>query len=421
MSEVVKKKYVRKPKLYISFLNKGWVRREILEKVLPEMQHTKSVRTFLEPLSVSWAEPIFGNRNRIARRFLNSKCDYLLMLDNDIVPLFNPAPFVHADKDILGFPAKVRQVGQVLNWVAYKEAKDDPGMYYPVDFSSIDMATYDFLNCDAVGTGCIMVRRNVIEELFKRANGNGWEAPFTISLTEWGEMMHGTDIAFCRRAKEAGFNVVSTINYVCEHYKEVGLLDIFGYDDSDYRDRSTGKYRIPWGGWAITQKDWAFIKPILLRDNIKTVLEFGAGLSTLLMSEVCKVVSYEQNVEWAKEIRKKAKKKRNNLEIRLWDGREMKDELPKFDLCFVDAPPSKAGGGIGRQHSMEVASKVADRIIVHDAGRGEEMMWQFIYLRNDFKMIEKNGHHQSRCQYWVRRTLLDEKPTNLTEAKGEVL
>lgn len=417
MSE--KKKYKRKPKLYVSFLNKGWIRREILSTVLPEIQHTKSVRTFLEPPSVSYAEPIFGNRNRIAKRFLNSKCDYLLMMDNDIVPLFNPAPFVHADKDILGFPAKVRQAGGVLNWVAYKEAQDEPGFYYPVDFSSIDMATFDFLECDAVGTGCIMIRRDVIEELFKLADGDGWKAPFTISLTEWGEMKHGTDIAFCRRAKAAGFNVVSTVNYVCEHYKEVGLLEIMGYDDSDYRDHSTGKYKIPWGGWAVSQKDWAFMKPILLRDEIKTVLEFGVGLSSLLMSEICNVVSYEQNKEWAKEI--ESKKQENDLEIRLWDGREVKEELPKVDLCFVDAPPSKAGGGLGRQFSIEIASQITDRIIIHDAGRSEEMMWQFIYLRKDFKMVEKNGHHQSRCQYWVRRTLLDEKPTKIDNVKGGVM
>lgn len=409
MSE--KKKYRRKPKLYLAILNRGWVRREILGKVLPEIRGTKSVRTFLEPLTASWAEPIFGNRNAIARRFLDSKCDYLLMMDDDIVPLFNPAPFVHADKDILGFPAKVRQKGRVMNWVAYVQAPEDPEQYYPVDFSVLDSKA-DFVRSDAIGTGCIMIRRNVIQTLFDKADGNGWDAPFTISLTPDGEMKHGTDIAFCRRAKAAGFDIVSTVHFVCEHFKEVGLLDITGYDDSDFRDRSTGIYKMPWGGWAISQKDWTFIKEILLKEDVGTVLEFGAGLSSLLMSEVCKVITYETNAEWAKEIGSKTTEK-NNLEIRLWDGEKIKEELPQFQLAFVDAPVGKLNGGIGRQYSTEIAAKHSDRVIMHDAGRGEEMMWQFAYLRDEFKMMGKNGQHQARCNYWVRRKLFEE------DTKGE--
>lgn len=409
MSE--RKKYKRRPKLYLAILNKGWVRREILGKVLPEIRQTKRVRTFLEPLSATWGEPIFGNRNAIARRFLNSKCDYLLMMDNDIVPLFNPAVFIHAEKDVLGFPAKVRQKGRVINWVSYVQAPDDPDYYYPVDFAAIDSKA-DYVRCDAIGTGCIMIRRDVIQTLFDKADGNGWEAPFTITLTPDGEMKHGTDIAFSRRAKAAGFDIVSAVHFVCEHYKEVGLLDISGYDDSDFRDRSTGVYKMPWGGWAISQKDWMFMKEILGKNDIVNVLEFGAGLSSLLMSETCKVISYETNPEWAEEIRSRVTDK-NNLEIRLWDGEKVEEKLPQFDLAFVDAPVGKLNGGIGRRHSTEIAAKHSDRVIIHDAGRNEETMWQFMFLRQEFKMVGKNGQHQARCNYWIRRTLIDDTPIDV--------
>jgi len=380
-------------RLYFAILNKGWLRREVMFKVIPKMNHTKGVNLVWENPDKSVGHPICSNRAKIVRRFLayRPKCDFLMMMDDDIIPHHNPAELVYADKDIIGSPAKVRQVGQALNWVAYVQSPDDPDGYFPVDFSLVD-SSIDLLKVDIVGTGCILIRRNVLEQL---------DAPFLVDFDKYGECISGTDFAFCRKAGKAGFEIYTTPQRVCEHIKQMGFLNKDGYDDSDNRDSAPGRYDIPWGDFAIIQKDWAFIKDIIEKNGVKKVLEFGAGLSSLLMSEIAKVTTYETDRKWSKDI--KGRMNGNALSIRNWDGKEIKAGLLQFDLAFVDGPLGKLNGGPGREHSIEYASVLSDRVIVHDAGREDEMRWQNKYLRPDFKMIAKNGNHQSRCQYWERR------------------
>ena len=387
----------RKPKVYFALLNHGKVRREFVGKQLPEMQATKNVDLVVEPFSLTWDSPIYSNRNKITKRFMKTDCDFLLMQDDDVVPLCNPLVFALADKDVIGIPAKVRQVGRAINWVTYVKHPDIE-YYAPVDWSKVDSDT-DLLKVDAVGTGCILIHRRALQHFID---------PFTVKNNDEGICMLGTDFAFCQKAKKAGYEIWSTnpTFYCCEHFKEVGLNDITGYDDSDYRHPGAGKYKIPWGEWSISQKDWEFMERMLR--GVKSVVEFGTGISSLLLSERVPVVSYETNKEWAAEV--KAKKfDTNKLKIRHRDGKTIRKEWrgEKYDLCFVDAPIGQLNGGVGRQHSMQLAAQLADRVIVHDAGRQEEIMWQMEYLRkNGFKMVAKNGNHQARCQYWVRRTLL---------------
>ena len=127
---------------------------------------------------------------------------------------------------------------------------------------------------------------------------------------------------------------------VCEHIKQVGLLDIQSYDFCDGRDVIANKYGIPWGDFAISQRDWHFIKDIIRENNVKSVLEFGAGLSSLLMSETVDVTCYETWAE-TKKIIEDTKTAENKLTIHLWDGKDI-DDYPKkkFDLAFVDGDRS---------------------------------------------------------------------------------
>jgi hypothetical protein len=387
----------RKIRLYLAVLNHGWLRRELVQTVLPQMQSTPGVELVLEPFHKTWAQPIFDNRNRIVKRFLETDCDFLCTIDCDVVPLVNPAELVFANKDVIGMPAKVRQHGRAINWVAYVEHPKHPGFYAPVDFSRVD-DSIDLLKVDTIGTGCIVIRRNVLEQL------KGKDGAFTVEVDGDGIVAYGTDFAFCRRVKAAGFEIYTTPQRICEHFKEVGLLEIQSFDDSDNRDVSAGKYEIPWGEWSIAQLDWTFIRDILYRKKIKNVLEFGSGLSSLLISEIVEVVSYETDEEYGKEIEKR-KTPENRLEIRYWDGATKPSELDteSYDLIFVDGPPGKCAGGIGREHSIRIASEIGDRIILHDAGRNEELHWQKIFLKGEFQMVARNGLHQARCQYWERR------------------
>ncbi|HUV83614.1 MAG TPA: hypothetical protein VMW53_11165 [archaeon] len=374
-------------KLYLAILNRGWIRREILYKIANKEWREEGVEIVLENPNKTWDHPISSNRNRIVKRFLQTDCDYLMMIDDDVVPLFNPIPFVFADKDIIGFPAKVRQQTGYLNWVAY--VKDpDRDSYAPVDFSLID-DTIELLKLDIVGTGCILIKRKVLESL---------KAPFHTDFDEDGILTTGTDFAFCIKAGTAGFEIYTAPQRICEHYKEAGLLQFNTYSDSDNTDPAAVKYGIPWGGFAINPVEWNFIKRIILENDVKTVCEFGAGLSSLLMSEKCKVKSYEVDKKWAEKIQAK---RNGSLDVRLWDGETFADynKNEKYDLVFIDGPR----GGENREHAYDVASMLSDRIICHDARRLPDTAWQKKYLQGQFKLKARSGYYQACCHYWERK------------------
>ena len=397
------KRKIRPVRLYVAILNKGWIRREIYA-VLEKMKATPGVEVTVENLNLTFAQPIFANRNRISKRFLahKPKQDYLMMIDDDIIPLHNPAELVFAKKDIVGSPAKVRQRGRTINWVAYMKHPDVEG-YFSVDFANVD-DTIDLLSVDIIGTGCILIRRRVLEKLFAKAK-NGWDAPFTIEVSETGDSKYGTDFAFCKRAQAAGYKIYTTPQRICEHVKELGLLDIQGYDDCDGRDAIAGKYAIPWGDFAISQNDWHFINDIIEKQKIRKILEFGSGLSTLLMSEIAEVTSYETDGEWIAKVEGLARGNghpERALSIIKWDGKKEPKGIEEYDLAFVDGPKGKDIGGVGRELSMKLASEHAQRIIVHDAGRQNEQKLQAKYLRGKFRLKARNGWHAQRCQYWEK-------------------
>jgi len=374
-------------KLYFALLNNGWVRREFAAQQLKEMRNTPGVKFVWENPNLTWGHPICSNRNAIVKRFLATDCDFLIMQDDDIIPLHNPAELVLADRDVIGCPAKVRQEGKQLNWVAY--VKDETGRgYIPCDMSMCPTDS-DLVAVDVVGTGLICIRRNVLEAI---------PAPFLDTFDKDGIRELGTDFAFCERAKSKGFDVLTTPYRVCEHVKEQGLLDGGGYDDSDFSCNDNWKYRIAWGGLAILQKDWLFLKDTIEKHGVKNVLEFGAGLSSLLMSELVPVVSYETSDGWAKEI--EGRKNGNSLAISMWDGVEppLIAQRGPFDMAFVDGPPED---GPGREQSMKaVVDAKIPIVVVHDAGRRGEIDWQNKYLRGAYHITAKNGHHQQRCQTW---------------------
>lgn len=399
-------------KLYLAILNNGPLRREMKSTVLPAMQNTKGVKVIWENPNRTWSNPISSNRNKIVKRFLDTDCDFLLMIDDDVVPLFNPAELVFADVDVLGCPAQVRASGQTMVWTAYIPHSTGEG-YSAVDLDSFD-DMFDILQVAIVGSGCILMKRKVLESI---------KAPFHPEFDEDGILTHGTDFAFCRKASDAGFKIYTTTHRRCEHFKQTGFNEMDAWDSINYFDRSNVPYNIPWGEYSITQKDWAFIQKYLQEIKPKKILEFGCGLSSLLLSEFCEVISYETDPEWKERIEKLIITGKNNLTIKLWDGISYPEELKSFidgfsdfDLCFVDGPKERRKGGVGRDKSIEIASKICDNIIVHDAGRDEEWQFQRKHFYGIFRLERKSGNHITRCHYWKRRP----KPITLEELKVQM-
>lgn len=163
----------------------------------------------------------------------------------------------------------------------------------------------------------------------------------------------------------------------------------------------TKKYEgFEFGGGSLTDRDWNFIHETIKKYNVKSVLEFGAGLSTLLLNDELKdVVTYEDKQGWIDKVRSLNPK----CDVRLWDRATITLEK-RFDLAFVDGP----SGGASRQNSTSIARLLSDIVIIHDANREYELKWQEQFLKTDFDGPIKGGH---RCHLWIRKKVLDvDKP-----------
>ena len=161
------------------------------------------------------------------------------------------------------------------------------------------------------------------------------------------------------------------------------------------------QYGFEWGGGCITDRDWMFMKEVIEENGVKNILEFGAGLSSLLFGNmVDKVITFEDRTGWITKIQNMATEKNH---IFHWDGKtldldDFKEEGLRFDMAFVDGP----AGSMNREWSTKYGSELADIVIVHDAGREGERKWQKKYLEPEFELVAKGGH---RCHLWMKKEI----------------
>jgi hypothetical protein len=108
---------------------------------------------------------------------------------------------------------------------------------------------------------------------------------------------------------------------------------------------------ILWGCGRIDRGNWIWIKKLLRKYEIKTLLEFGTGLSTELFSlegfdEMWSLDIHELNIRSMKE-------KVNNVHFIHYGLGHLPDlEHMRFDMVFVDGPSGD------RSRELAVANKI---------------------------------------------------------------
>ena len=161
-------------------------------------------------------------------------------------------------------------------------------------------------------------------------------------------------------------------------------------------DPMIAKYGMTFGSGSLTKEDWEFMKQVIQENNVKNILEFGSGISTLLLYDLgIKIISLETMQGWIDKL----KKMKPELDIRLWDGEnlEISEALRQqgIDMAFVDGP----SGGATREFSTKIASELAEIVIIHDASRQNELKWQEKYLKGKFFGPGGGG---KRCHLWAK-------------------
>ena len=170
-------------------------------------------------------------RNEIVRKFLKTECEILWMVDDDITPhrdVLAMAQYVKTTDltgddryDIVGAPYMLLRQPIALIATPCVFTFGDTG-YRPIakTFSQTGL-----VECDAMGTGCMMIARRVLQD--------SRTVPFTLGVDEEGVMIMTEDMLFCLRAKRAGYRIAADYARFADHWNALSLNSIHkGYADA---------------------------------------------------------------------------------------------------------------------------------------------------------------------------------------------
>jgi len=172
-------------------------------------------------------------RNEIVRKFLKTDCEILLMVDDDVVPhrdvlamsqyvrhslIVTPEPRY----DIVGAPYMLlrQPIAMVATPCVFLRGPGGGYKFIPKTFTLTGV-----VECDAMGTGCMMIARRVVED--PRC------MPFSLGVDPDGVMVMTEDMIFCLRAKEAGYTLAADYSRFADHWNSISLNAIHkGYHDA---------------------------------------------------------------------------------------------------------------------------------------------------------------------------------------------
>lgn len=193
-------------RVWIAILNQGWVRPELCNLMLKLATQEKR---YLLNIHYPNHTPIVNNRNITVRQFLQSNCDYLLMIDSDTIPEKNPLDLIELDKDVISCPTLQWNEGNVY-WVVMERVHEG---YRPISKEK----RIGLQEVDAVGTACILIARRTLTDI---------DFPFRRRWTKEGVQDLGQDFNFCSRVRDLGFRVFAHWDYRCEHHKTLALRKV---------------------------------------------------------------------------------------------------------------------------------------------------------------------------------------------------
>lgn len=201
--------------IYIAVLNQGSVRPE-LAYLLTDLTHQNKYRLYL---AYPAAKPISNNRNKIVKDFLSKpEYDYLMMLDNDIIPPLNVLDLVDFDKDVIGGVCFAYMDNAIVPLVVdYNTPENIAKGDKPFLVKELE-GDEGLVECDAIGSGLIIMKREVLEKV---------KAPFSNRYDEDGIKTMGLDFSFCDKARQLGYKVFAHTDFLCSHWTMIDLKMVY--------------------------------------------------------------------------------------------------------------------------------------------------------------------------------------------------
>jgi GT2 family glycosyltransferase len=167
------------------------------------------------PYFSKYHKPMMFHRNHIVNTFLKTDCEYLLWIDDDVVPPPNAIEKLIAhDVDAVSalcFCTRPNDAGAIAPYPV--TMKDAPNGEYLIYFPQQPLD-----EIDACGGGCVLVKRSLYEH-------PEMKAPYQHSMKENGEMGATCDFNIWKRARAAGFKLYVDSTVVCSHIREIDLKE----------------------------------------------------------------------------------------------------------------------------------------------------------------------------------------------------
>lgn len=173
---------------------------------------------------------IIKGRNHVVAEFLKTDCEHLWFIDTDMG--FAPDTVTRLlavcdpDRPIVGALAFAQKiVSQTEHWAIRYRVEPQiydwhNGLFHP----RLDYQRNTIVDCDAVGTPCVVIHRTVLEQI---------PSPFN-AVTVDG-VTFGEDMSFCLTAARHGFPIAVHTGVKTAHHKGGVFLDEHHYDQTRRR------------------------------------------------------------------------------------------------------------------------------------------------------------------------------------------
>jgi hypothetical protein len=178
-------------KVFLGVPNTGNLRVELVEWIFKQG---------LKHVYLPNIRPVDTNRNHIVDTFLQTDCEWLLMVDSDLVPPNDVLEMINNDVDICSAWICINK-GQEIIPLAMKEVEGGYQAYATLK--------QGINKVDATGTGCLLLKRKVFDKV---------ERPFfQFKYNKAGYLVAGEDFNFCKKASEY-FDIHFDTRFRCKHY-----------------------------------------------------------------------------------------------------------------------------------------------------------------------------------------------------------
>lgn len=199
-------------KVFVAIPNSGYIHIQLANKITEMVLESFKTKKYEVTIRYSQVSGIDHNRNMIVSEFLKTDCQWLLMIDDDNPPLNNPIHLIKYNKDVVVCPTLMYKGGEDTK-IAFNVFKEVEGGIKTLLYDGVKL-----VEIDKGGTGCILIKRKVLENIDK---------PFeTLIDPKTGCRILGEDMAFSVKAKEKGYKIWCHWDYTCSHFKNVDLMAI---------------------------------------------------------------------------------------------------------------------------------------------------------------------------------------------------